>query len=204
MTFGEKIFKLRKERRLSQESLAEQLGTTRQAISKWENNQGFPETEKLLMIGNIFSVSIDYLLKDNEDSLEYENDGYYVSKEKAEAWILYERQTISKLGTGVAFLICSGIPFFLSQENYVIRIICIITFVLIGIIIIFKLCISDRDYDYKVLKQNPLLFDKSYFDELTNRYEGLKKKYLNMMITLPIVLVLRKCRILFNKGESDI
>ena len=47
MTFGEKLFKLRKEKGLSQEALAEQIGTTRQAVSKWENNQGFPETEKL-------------------------------------------------------------------------------------------------------------------------------------------------------------
>ena len=63
MTFGEKLFKLRKENGLSQEALAEKLNTSRQAISKWENGQGFPETEKLLLIGNIFEVSIDYLLK---------------------------------------------------------------------------------------------------------------------------------------------
>lgn len=48
MNFGEKLFKLRKEKGMSQENLAEQIGTTRQAISKWENNQGFPEVEKLL------------------------------------------------------------------------------------------------------------------------------------------------------------
>ena len=63
MTFGEKLFKLRKEKGLSQEQLAWQVNTTRQAVSKWENDQGFPETEKLMMLGNIFSVSIDYLLK---------------------------------------------------------------------------------------------------------------------------------------------
>ena len=62
MTFGEKLFKLRKEKGLSQEALAEQVGTTRQAISKWENNQGFPETEKLLQLSNIFEISTDYLL----------------------------------------------------------------------------------------------------------------------------------------------
>ena len=50
MSLGEKIFKLRKEKGISQEALAEQIGTTRQAISKWENNQGFPETEKLLQL----------------------------------------------------------------------------------------------------------------------------------------------------------
>ena len=45
MNFGEKLFKLRKEKGLSQEALAQHLGTTRQAVSKWENNQGFPEIE---------------------------------------------------------------------------------------------------------------------------------------------------------------
>ena len=48
MNFGEKLFTLRKEKGLSQEALADQLGTTRQAVSKWENNQGYPETEKIL------------------------------------------------------------------------------------------------------------------------------------------------------------
>lgn len=45
MEFGEKLFKLRKEKGFSQETLAEKLNTSRQAISKWENGQGFPETE---------------------------------------------------------------------------------------------------------------------------------------------------------------
>lgn len=40
MEFGEKLFKLRKENGMSQESLAERLNTSRQAISKWENGQG--------------------------------------------------------------------------------------------------------------------------------------------------------------------
>ena len=66
MNLGEKIYKLRKEKGLSQEALAELVGTTRQAISKWENNQGYPETEKLLMLSNVFEVSIDFLLKDEK------------------------------------------------------------------------------------------------------------------------------------------
>ncbi len=60
MKLGEKIVKLRKERGLSQEALAEQIGTTRQAVSKWENDQGFPETEKLLQLSNVFEVSVDF------------------------------------------------------------------------------------------------------------------------------------------------
>lgn len=62
MILGEKIYKFRKEKGLLQETLAELLGTTRQAVSKWENNQGYPETEKLLLLSNVFEVSVDFLL----------------------------------------------------------------------------------------------------------------------------------------------
>lgn len=199
MELGDKVFKLRKEKGLSQESLAEQLGTTRQAISKWENNQGFPETEKLLLLANVFNVSIDYLLKDQESSLKSEHDGYYVSREKAEAWILHERQMIMKLGIGIAFLICAGIPYLLFKEFDIVRILCVVAFILIGIMNTIKFCISDSDYEFKALKQYSLLFDNKYFEELKSRYAGVKKKYLNMMMLLPIVLVLTGSMIVVEK-----
>lgn len=65
MTFSEKLYKLRKEKGLSQEQLAEKLLISRQAISKWESGTAMPETEKLLAISNYFGVSMDYLLKEN-------------------------------------------------------------------------------------------------------------------------------------------
>ena len=93
MNFGEKIFKLRKEKGLSQEALAEQIGTTRQAISKWENNQGFPETEKILQLSNIFEVSTDFLLKEEKSVKGTANErGYYVSKELAKGFIANQKK----------------------------------------------------------------------------------------------------------------
>ena len=65
MTFGEKLTKLRKEHNYTQEQLAEILGVSRQSISKWESNLAYPETEKLIRIGELFECSMDYLLKDN-------------------------------------------------------------------------------------------------------------------------------------------
>ena len=47
MKFNEKLQKLRKEKGMSQEALADELGVSRQAVSKWENGQVYPETEKL-------------------------------------------------------------------------------------------------------------------------------------------------------------
>ena len=97
---GEKIYKLRKERNLSQEALAEFVGTIRQAISKWENNQGYPETEKLLLLSNVFEVSIDFLLKDEKTESSADEKGYYVSREMAVGYIANEKKTCKYFGAG--------------------------------------------------------------------------------------------------------
>lgn len=62
MSFGEKLAKLRKEKGMSQESLAQELNVSRQAVSKWESNSAYPETEKIIAICKLFDVSIDELL----------------------------------------------------------------------------------------------------------------------------------------------
>ena len=63
MTFGETLSNLRKAKGLSQEQLAEELGLTRQTISKWELNQSTPDIDYLLQLSNFFDVSTDYLIK---------------------------------------------------------------------------------------------------------------------------------------------
>lgn len=64
MTFGEKLSKLRKEYNYSQEQLAGILGISRQSISKWESNIAYPETDKLIKMGQLFECSMDYLLNE--------------------------------------------------------------------------------------------------------------------------------------------
>ena len=64
MTLGEKLAKLIKENNFTQEQLAEILGVSRQAVSRWESNLAYPETEKLLRLGDLYRCSMDYLLKD--------------------------------------------------------------------------------------------------------------------------------------------
>ena len=66
-SIGEKISHLRKEQNYTQEQLAEILSVSRQAVSKWESNLSFPETEKLVDMSKVFHCSIDYLLKDDVD-----------------------------------------------------------------------------------------------------------------------------------------
>lgn len=65
MTFGEKLSMLRREQNYTQEQLAELLGVSRQSVSKWESDVAYPETDKLIKIGNLFDCSMDYLLKED-------------------------------------------------------------------------------------------------------------------------------------------
>ncbi len=68
MNIGEKIQQLRKSQNLSQEQLAVQLEVSRQAVSKWELNESTPDTDKIILISKIFSVSTDYLLLENPEA----------------------------------------------------------------------------------------------------------------------------------------
>ena len=62
MELSEKILQLRKALGLSQEQLAEQVGVSRQSISKWETGQSVPELDKLVILSQVFGVSTDELL----------------------------------------------------------------------------------------------------------------------------------------------
>ena len=63
MNLGYRISKLRKDKGLSQEQLAEELYLTRQTISKWELNQSTPDVDYLAKLSNYFGVTTDYLIK---------------------------------------------------------------------------------------------------------------------------------------------
>ncbi|MDF2609674.1 MAG: transcriptional regulator, family [Lachnospiraceae bacterium] len=73
MTIGEKILKLRTKDGLSQGTLAEFLDVSRQSISKWETGQAKPDVDKIVKLSEIFHVTVDYLVKDN-DNLEDEQE----------------------------------------------------------------------------------------------------------------------------------
>ena len=62
MNFAENLQILRKKHGLTQEGLAEIMGVSRQAVSKWEQGEGYPEVEKLLILADRFGVSIDGLM----------------------------------------------------------------------------------------------------------------------------------------------
>ena len=65
MNLSDNLKRIRKENNLSQEQLADKLGVSRQAVSKWESNQAYPEMDKVLQICKMFNLNIDELLNQN-------------------------------------------------------------------------------------------------------------------------------------------
>lgn len=70
MSFADNLQSIRKEKQLSQEELADRIGVSRQAISKWEQGSGYPETEKLLVLSKELNISLDYLMLGEARSTE--------------------------------------------------------------------------------------------------------------------------------------
>ena len=68
MTLAEKLKSMRKQTGLSQEQLAEKLGVSRQAVTKWETDAGIPDIENVMAISALFDISMDELLS-NEKGL---------------------------------------------------------------------------------------------------------------------------------------
>ncbi len=59
---GARLARLRRAQNITQEALAERLGVSRQAVSKWESDLAYPETDKLLRLSRLYGVTVDYLL----------------------------------------------------------------------------------------------------------------------------------------------
>ena len=65
MKLSDNLKIIRKDNNLSQEQLAEKLGVSRQAVSKWESGQSYPEMDKMLLICKLFNYDIDELMNEN-------------------------------------------------------------------------------------------------------------------------------------------
>ena len=106
MILGEKISALRKQRGLSQEDLALMLTITRQAVSRWEQNESIPDVENITRLSTIFGVSTDYLLKDGEYTAVL--PPLALQSKKSTPWVyawVYERF----FNSGFIYIVAAGV-----------------------------------------------------------------------------------------------
>ena len=65
-TIGEKISALRKQRKMTQDELAEKMGVSSQAVSKWETNMSIPDLPSLINLADFFGITLDELVRDRK------------------------------------------------------------------------------------------------------------------------------------------
>ena len=125
MKLSEKLIKLRKEKGLSQEEFGNEINVSRQAVSKWENDETKPDIEKIQEIVKKFNVNYEYLLNDEVEKVETSTDTFNEKKIKV------KRKTIFKIliiifSIYLIFFIYKFIAFYklyslansFSEENY--------------------------------------------------------------------------------------
>jgi len=124
MILAEKIVRLRKQNGWSQEELAEKLKVSRQSVSKWESSNSIPDLNKILMLAEVFGVSTDLLLKDDNEAIESNqttNDSSVkqISLEQAHKYVESKLEASAITTKGVMLSVCSVVPlfFFLAMAD---------------------------------------------------------------------------------------
>ena len=80
MELGNKIKYYRNEKELSQEALAERVYVSRQTISNWENNKSYPDINSIVLLSEVFEISIDNLIKGDVEQMKKEINSEEVKK----------------------------------------------------------------------------------------------------------------------------
>lgn len=181
MKLNEKLQMLRKEKGLSQEALAYELGVSRQAVSKWESGQVYPETEKLILLGKLFSVSMDYLL--NEEKEEKEKT-IAESVEECRIYSMEEIQTIitwrQKFGYiiagGVALILC-GLSFpllFASRQSHLGAALFLI---IVGIAVMIFIAAGISDHQRCQDLEQRIYVKKSDVEQLKQQFQNFRPQF---------------------------
>ena len=116
MILAEKIMMLRKKSGWSQEELADQLGISRQSVSKWESGASIPDLDKIIKMSALFGVSTDYLLKDELDTISFSetNDEpetlRSISVEEANNYMEESEFFAKRLAPAVSMCVLSPVP----------------------------------------------------------------------------------------------
>ena len=100
MNFSEKLQILRKNKGLTQEALADKLNVSRQAVAKWESGQAYPDISNLIQISDLMSVTVDYLVRDQQCMMNVTGD----STDKADIDELITFRLEANVNTYAAFM----------------------------------------------------------------------------------------------------
>lgn len=164
MNFGIKLQMLRKDKRMSQEGLAEQLDVSRQAVSKWETGEGYPEMDKLIMISNLFGVTLDYLMKEdsNDATSQIDENAVILSTSELEDIITFKNKFAFTIASAISAIICAvSLGTFFEDNNLADGAMFLIIAVAVGCIVVTGILSGKYEYlDKKKIVLRPTDLEK--------------------------------------------
>lgn len=195
MSFGENLQFLRKKNNITQEQLAEQLGVSRQSVSKWESDGSYPEMDKLMQLCEMFSCNMDALLRGNVEEHVMEDTAHYDA----------HMNDFSKWIAGaVGFLIFNvGLQCILEGFGVAEEINQFIFWIFVAISVIIFVVKGMQHDQFK--KKNPCI-NQFYTEEVIEQFE---RKFLWLMAApIGAIIIDVACqslleKIFLNRGLSD-
>ena len=196
MKFSEKLIALRKQKGWSQEELAEKLDVSRQSISKWESGQSLPESERIVQIAQVFGVTTDHLLIDEQmpapstgpSGPEGARPVKRVSLQEAEEYMRSRGRTSVFIAVGVLLCIVGVIPLLLLSvategDSPVLSeaiaafvgLAALLTFVAVAVVL-FLLC-EFRNRPYAFLEKGAFSLDKDAKEAVQEEQERFGRRY---------------------------
>lgn len=211
MILADKIMEERKKNGWSQEELAQKLGVSRQAVSKWESAGAVPDLQKVMQLSELFGVSIDYLLKENvlpEQTVsaaceDVSGSVRKVSIEEANDYLSLKRKNASQIANGVTLCILSPVVFIIlgaMAEGKMFGITeglaagagvtVLLTMVAVAVFMFITCSIRDSRFDYMEKEAFETQYGVSgMVKERRNAYEGTFSLGIAMGVVLCILAV---------------
>jgi transcriptional regulator with XRE-family HTH domain len=218
MILADKIIYLRKRAGWSQEELAEQMGVSRQSISKWEGAQSIPDMNRLLKLSQIFGVSTDFLLKDElgpeQLTPSVETDApegtVAVDLATAGAYLDARAHAASKIALGVMLCILSPVMLIVMggacesgrlamNDNQAMGLGLIVLIVLVAAAVALFIRAGSQDDRYQKLRENPIEAAYGVAGMVRERRDAYESTHTRRM-TLGVCLCVLSCVPLFALG----
>jgi len=205
MILADKIVSLRKKAGWSQEDLAEQLGVTRQSVSKWEGAQSVPDMDKVVQMSRLFGVTTDYLLKDELEeetpcaaAQDDDTPLRRVSLTQASAYLALRKAAAPKIAIATALCITSPVTLILLagmsevqrfhiSENAASGIGLCVLLALVALAVSIFLRTGAEAKDYKFLEEEPFETEYGVEGMVRQRQREYKDTH-TRLVTVGVVL----------------
>lgn len=139
MGIGKQIIRIRKERNLTQEDFAQMFHVTRQTVSNWENEKSYPDLQTLIVMSDIFEISLDVLIKEDSKMVKT------IDKERLYGTVLKREKNINGFFTGSGTGMIISCLF--SPDSYMRTIV-----IIVGVVMLIIGWYKQHKYEHKIIE----------------------------------------------------